>query len=392
MQLRPIHPFPARMAPEIIWRTLDAIPSGAKVLDPMCGSGIVLRAGSERGMDCIGVDMDPLAVLMARVWTTPLDPFRLISEAQEVVREARSLGEAARDLAPDPLTNEFIRYWFAEPQRIQLGNLVATIERRPDISYRDALLLAVSRLIVTKEMKASLARDTAHSRPHKVADRNDFNVYKGFSQAARIIAKRQGDERSLPGPCEVSLGDARSLTSIDDDSVDLVLTSPPYLNAIDYIRGHRLTLVWLGHLLPELREIRSKSIGSEVMFDEEEAPVVLEEFIEGLEANDRFGDRQRGWVARYARDMEAVLGELSRVVRSKRKVVLVVGNSLLRGARVDNAGIVEHLGKSAGLTLTGRKTREIPARRRYLPAPTNTASSKLSARMREEVVLTFGVA
>jgi DNA modification methylase len=47
------------------------------------------------------------------------------------------------------------------------------------------------------------------------------------------------------------------------NSVDAVLTSPPYLNAIDYMRGHRMSLVWLGHSLTELRHIRSNSIGAE---------------------------------------------------------------------------------------------------------------------------------
>jgi len=42
-----------------------------------------------------------------------------------------------------------------------------------------------------------------------------------------------------------------------------VLTSPPYLNAIDYLRGHRLALVWLGHELGPLKEIRANSVGAE---------------------------------------------------------------------------------------------------------------------------------
>ena len=49
----------------------------------------------------------------------------------------------------------------------------------------------------------------------------------------------------------------------DDESIDMVITSPPYLNAIDYLRGHRLSLVWLGHQLSGLRMIRSGSVGAE---------------------------------------------------------------------------------------------------------------------------------
>ena len=50
---------------------------------------------------------------------------------------------------------------------------------------------------------------------------------------------------------------------IKDGIADLVVTSPPYLNAIDYLRGHKLSLVWMGHQIEELRELRSANIGSE---------------------------------------------------------------------------------------------------------------------------------
>ena len=54
MPLRPIHPFAARMAPEIARRSLAAVPGDGKVLDPMCGSGTVVRAAVEAGRRCTG--------------------------------------------------------------------------------------------------------------------------------------------------------------------------------------------------------------------------------------------------------------------------------------------------------------------------------------------------
>ena len=89
---------------------------------------------------------------------------------------------------------------------------------------------------------SSLARDTSHSRPHRVADENDFDVYDGFVRSARQLARRLNPQL-IRGNAEVRISDARVLDTVDDQSIDLVLTSPPYLNAIDYLRGHRLTLV-----------------------------------------------------------------------------------------------------------------------------------------------------
>ena len=61
MDISPIHPFPARMAPELVRRSLAVVPKGGLVLDPMCGSGTVARIAVERGIQCVGIDIDPLA-------------------------------------------------------------------------------------------------------------------------------------------------------------------------------------------------------------------------------------------------------------------------------------------------------------------------------------------
>src|ERR1700730_15819441 len=64
----PIHPFPARMAPGIALDALGDRATALRVLDPMAGSGTVLAVARARGHHAIGVDVDPLAVLLARVW------------------------------------------------------------------------------------------------------------------------------------------------------------------------------------------------------------------------------------------------------------------------------------------------------------------------------------
>ena len=68
---------------------------------------------------------------------------------------------------------------------------------------------------------------------------------------------------AIKGRAEVRHGDARNLEDIDTDSINIIVTSPPYLNAIDYLRGHRLALVWLGYDLGLLRQIRSSAVGVE---------------------------------------------------------------------------------------------------------------------------------
>jgi hypothetical protein len=251
---------------------LKTLPKMSVVLDPMAGSGTVLRQASELGHHAIGFDTDPLAVLMCRVWTTPVADLVVDRLAKRVVSAARAMSTSAPDLPwidQDPETKQFIDYWFASRQQAELRRLAHAIghlgavqshsKRTPEI---DVLRLALSRIIITKDHGASLARDVSHSRPHKIAESSTFDVIPAFERAVQQIRKHLAQSPPVRG-ANISLGDARFLRSVNNGYVDAVLTSPPYLNAIDYMRGHRLSLVWLGYRLPELRNIRSNAIGTE---------------------------------------------------------------------------------------------------------------------------------
>jgi tRNA G10 N-methylase Trm11 len=76
----PIHPFPARMAPNIALAILADIKKPIRVLDPMMGSGTVLAMARKCGHRAIGVDLDPLAVLLAKVWTSAADGEEIIDK------------------------------------------------------------------------------------------------------------------------------------------------------------------------------------------------------------------------------------------------------------------------------------------------------------------------
>ena len=252
--LRPIHPFPARMAPDLVLKKLGEIADGGRVLDPMAGSGVVLRHAIERGHCALGFDLDPLAVLMARVWTTPICEKNLDDWTRRLSDEVAATSEDGVKLPwidSDHETQLFIDYWFGATQQADLRRIASVLavfgrgQCENDAASLDLLRLALSRIIVTKEPCASLARDTSHSRPHKVLSESKFRVLPAFARSIRLL--RKWLTHCPPnGAAEVQSGDARSLATIDNGSVDAVITSPPYLNAIDYLRGHRLALVWLG--------------------------------------------------------------------------------------------------------------------------------------------------
>lgn len=380
MKLLPIHPFPARMAPELVLDELANLPEGATVLDPMTGSGTVLRASVERGLVCAGFDMDPLAVLMARVWTTKL-PDGLEETARKIAEAATRLtaSDLPTHITASEQTKAFADFWFEEKQQTELSALVSLVEEA-DEAYRDPLRLALSRLIITKENGASIARDTSHSRPHRVFFNNKFSVLNSFAIAARRIEQRHRSDL-VTGTATVAQGDARRLPT-GNATYDAVITSPPYLNAIDYMRGHRLALIWLGYGLEELRTVRSTSIGAE-----SGQPLSALELGEAVPEWAQLPARHQMMINRYANDISALMVEIRRVLKPSGSALLVVGDSTLNGTYISNAMINVLAAKAAGMSLAARFERDLPTASRYLPV--GVGDSSLGKRMRTETVLRF---
>jgi DNA modification methylase len=387
-----IHPFPARMASELALAKAECLPANATVLDPMMGSGTVVQAAAAHGLRCTGMDVDPLAVLMARVATSRINPDRFASLFNTLISRVREV-DLRRVTLPwvDRETGDFIDYWFAPEQRRDLTRIAFTLDHYPAFSWHsaeaNALRLALSKIIITKDRGASLARDVSHSRPHKVGESNNFDVLDEFEIAAGRLLKKLEKIEVTVRPT-IRLGDARRLTWVRDRSVDMLMTSPPYLNAIDYMRGHRLSLVWLGHSLSALRAIRQESIGAERASSSGADLRGIPQVREALGKIERLPDRFQGIIGRYARDLILVVSQAERVLKPKGSAVFVVGNSNIRDVFVNNSKGLEVAAKRAGLKLVDSIKRKIPLRSRYLPLPRDKQSS-LGKRMRTEVILTF---
>ncbi|MBA7606712.1 hypothetical protein ES703_13862 [subsurface metagenome] len=384
-----LHPFPARMAPEIVVKAVSCIPIGSTVLDSMCGSGTVLRESVRHGHHAIGFDVDPLAVLISRVSTCPLDFNLLTQKADAVANRAVSLDGDTLDLPwidNDDETSKFVEFWFGQEQRSALRTLAWQVFRvRGPIG--DALRLAISKIIITKEPRASLARDTSHSRPHRVGRTSTYDIVQGFRKAVIDITKKLAEDE-LTGTAIVRRADARRLPSWLTGQVDLVVASPPYGNAIDYLRGHRLALVWLGYTIPRIRTFKAKNIGRQTGPSQRKYSCVPE-LIHKLGYIRELQPSTQRRLSLFVHDMYSVLKEIDRTLLPHGRAILVVGNSLIDGQFLDNANMIATAGELVGLREVARYSRNIPGNHRYLPPPKAGCDSSLGKRMKEEIVLTF---
>jgi SAM-dependent methyltransferase len=370
------------MAPEIALTALGTVPAGSTILDPMCGGGTVVLAAVLKGHRVIAGDIDPLAILISKTSVMPatvaetFDAERIVALARDRVGQ----GVVLPWIDNDESTLNFINFWFANRQVRELRALAHVI-RGLSGARRIYASVSLSRTIITKSGGASLAADTSHSRPHKVRTENDFDVFEGFIKAAgRIGRVIESNPYSLTN---VIRRDARRLSGVPSESIDLIVTSPPYVNAIDYLRGHRLSLVWLGYPISRLKDMSKRYMGSEKKRSEAE-----QQFVEGCAYRELPKVLQRT-LARYISDMAAVTHEMYRVLKPTRHAVLVVGNSTLSSVYIDSAQIIRNCAESVGLRLNDQYVREIPEDSRYLPPPSRATDDKLSRRMEVETVMSF---
>jgi DNA modification methylase len=389
--LRTLHPFPARMAPDIAMRYLDEMRPGSVVCDPMSGSGTVAALAVRKGLNAIAYDLDPLAALITSVRCSSADS---INRAEKLWSRMH-LYMKKQDVVKLPWiddcteTDAFVKFWYGARQRLVLRRaaryLAFSNTARNDPEAANVLRLALSRIIIQKTRGASLAWDVSHSRPHKVHDEKlyDYDVLHELGVSVAKLCKALLAD-PIVGTCRVRIGDARILYGVKKGEADAVLTSPPYLNAIDYLRGHRLSLVWLGVTIPQARLIRSDSVGAEAKFRGELTAFSKE--VLSTYPVDSLSNKQAGMVARYSDDLVSIASKAFYVLCSGGTATYVIGNNQLTGININNSTALIKALELVGFSIVDVSKRGIPQNSRYLPVNI-VGSNSLNGRMSEEIVI-----
>ena len=432
------HSFPAKFPPKLPRKFIEELTSpGDVVLDPMMGSGTTVLEAYLSGRRGVGFDIDPLALMLTKAKVTSLNArviarvgSRILEQAQLAARGQRH--ELVRELENrwDAKTRDFIDYWFAPETQIDLLALITEIEQIEDAELKTFFELAFSAIIITKSGGVSLAFDLAHTRPHraKVVIGTSGEVILGSELAAssshrvgfvtktlrspfREFKKRV--EQNLRGLLEcnsarlqpyleglfelepdriephVALGSAQGLP-LDDDSIDLIVTSPPYAsNAIDYMRAHKFSLAWMGYPVDELGRKRKEYIGGEAVtgFDFEDLPDETKAVVGDISDRDEKKGRA---LRRYFSEMTRTLREMFRVLRPGKAAIVVVGSSIMRGRDTETHTCVAEIGRQIGFEIPGIGVRSLDRNRRMMPAGSQLdLESQIQRRMHQEYVIGF---
>jgi hypothetical protein len=364
-----LHRFAAKFVPQVPAWALDTFGSRTSVvLDPFLGSGTTLVEAVLRGGTSIGVDVDPLARFIARAKVTAVDHERITALAGEL--SARWRAPSATLERPMPDVARF-GHWFGPAQWGWVQSLRDTILALDCRDDERAFLLVVFSSTLRwvsnaddQSQKTYVSGTLAKTAPAVPATFDRF-LRRAVDGLADLNRKRHSESVAvIPDDADATrLG-------LGPETVDLAVTSPPYLDSVDYPYNMMLEYFWLGPLLgvPDRRSfnaLRRRPIGAKNPLDRFGLPPSLA----GSVTLDAMPPARRAAATTYFTLMERHFSEAARVLRPGARYAFVVGNSQTLVDMVPLHDALIGLAAAAGLTLERAFGYRI--RRHYMKFPRN---------------------
>ena len=396
LRARRVHAYAASFTAELANQLISSFTNENEVcLDPFSGAATSLIQARLLKRSAIGVDIDPVACLIARVVTTPYSAIEVDEVFGKVTRQLDKIELVLENLFPNNRSNTAVTsfsldgvkisvpqddnrgYWFAPVQRALLAALVHVSSSLDIPKHKDIVDLSISSAIVHKwPHTLSYARDIDHSRPHRVL-RDDLSVdsqIRIFDRALRSVLRTLRKLNELTVDYNVHMrvieGDsAKALTELEPASVHYVITSPPYFNAIDYPRAHKFSQWWLwpqrdqltrhmyiglrtgmmsDHLVGLISNLGSENVRSLALIEEISKPTYIA-------------------LCQYIDDLNSIIHGVTRVLKPGRNLSLVLANNTIKGVEIPVVDITAELLRQNSFHSVSVEKRSIMHNRRRYP-------------------------
>ena len=398
-----IHAYAASFGDDLAREIICAsTKEGSTVLDPFVGAGTTALQALLLNRNAIGIDVDPIATRISRVLTGRLDISYLSAAAQHFSDRLETAQEwlvgnpaSYRDLAPGKTfqvdsrhlkvpAEPAIAFWFDASHMATLAVARSLASQEPEELVRQFFEVAISSAIIRKWPNTlSFAMDIDHSRPHRPRNREAQPLEQQFALLRRIVRQALSAVAGLQqelGLYDVSAkiceGDVvEQLNLLPSACADFVLTSPPYLNAIDYPRAHKFSQWWLSpeHIPLSRSEYLGLRRGGRGVEVEESLPDLgLAKLVKLFAESKRYPE-----VVRYVLDLASVVSGLHRVTSPGSPIVFIVADNVLEGRVFPVSRIVASLFSQAGMVDVTIKKRSIKKTRRRYPFGINGFSSTM---------------
>ena len=394
-----LHPYPARMIPQLADKLIKRYSEEKDwVLDPFCGSGTILVECMLNKRNSIGNEINPFALLLAKVKTTPLDKAQLRRISKEVLDEVREKIGSYRNKTSKSKTID-IDKWTGEDAQKDLGEIDVGIPLFPNINlwFKEDVIneLAILRnsllnlncqeeyidffkiCLAFTAMKSSNADFESHQshpsryKPEKLKTHSPevFSIFrkKVNDSVKRVVgfsAKISGNEVSSL----VLFGDAKQLdlkNIAPSQGVDLIVTSPPYgeeQNTIGYNRWSRIMAYWIGFSTEEMKKSERLALGAKASMDVSIASKTANFFINlvGDKSETKKGKMRAARLATFFSDYHKSIVQMAKCLKSGGIASIVVGNRLVSGHRIAMDRVTIELAEQSNLRKRKTFYRDIP--------------------------------
>ncbi|MBA7475609.1 hypothetical protein ES707_10981 [subsurface metagenome] len=362
-----LHKFYGKLIPAIpAWAIAYFSEPGDLVLDPFCGSGTTLVEAVLAGRKVIGIDLDPLSILISKVKTTPISPDDLDESLSKLINQLSSDKNANIQYKIPVFTHVDINYWFSYDVQKDLALIKGNIDKIQDLNIRQFFLVVLSSIV----RKVSLA-DPRLIKPSRnkylEREKENFDVFITFATAARsklsamsrLVNHIQNNDSYDNLSCEVLLGDARDIADTVKD-INLIVTNPPYMAAVDYVRVNKLEGWWTG-VLDNYETLSTQTIGSEKVksIEHDNRPFNIKLVDRAVETIYRKKPQKALVVSRFFDDMKLVFNEMARVLTPGGKIVMKISDSHYQRVFIPTTDIFIKLAQASGLDLLMRFTDKI---------------------------------
>lgn len=395
------HKYPAMMIPQVAGRLIDKYialnPYCCVVLDPFCGSGTVLVEAKLRGLESWGIDINPLARLVAKAKTNPIDINRLEATHGNLMKRLRDIFFDPKEFAKRVSIPKFfnIEYWF-KPKVIESLSVIKS--EIMQIENKD--ILDFYRVVFSETV-----RDCSNVRagefklfriPTEKLKKYNPNVLATFLQKAernlkgfRDYFRELREKKYSDVPVHILDEDTRFKTSVPDESVDLIVTSPPYGDSkttVAYGQYSRLSLQWLDFGDSICRSIDKMSLGGN--HPEDEAVLQVSKILWQTWEEIKMKDNKRALdVLSFYNDMFLCVEELDRVMKERSRICFVLGNRTVKGITIPTDEILIEMFERFGFCHRETIIRDIPNKTMPLKNSPTNEPGKVEKTMWNELII-----
>jgi len=367
------HRYPAKFIPQLVERLTDEYVryKDAHINDPFYGSGTTIVTAISRGFKASGTDINKIAYLITKVKSTPIEPAYLDQKIKHFLTKIKCLKDNQKTLFRagniEPLIPEKhierINYWFTEENKIELGKILTIIYEENDEAIRDFFLVAFSHIL--KNCSIWLQGSTKPTRdfkkkpvkPYDALRKHLMKMQKGNDAFYKVVPEKV--KSNLKEYLNIKIGDAKKQPT-PDNSIDLIVTSSPYVTSYEYADLHQLSTIWLD-LADDLTEYKKEFIGTSYKGYENKklrSRIAMDTVNKMAEKNYKMAKE----IEAFFIDMEGVFDESYRILKYGGRCCYVIGDTRLKGVDVLNAEAFAESIQYSGFKLDKIIKREIPSK------------------------------